>query len=233
MDGEGLTKLKTGRKQTGHLYYIQMKLYPGQKTESRKCFCTSSSKENWTTTRRFRKLSAIIIKDANIKLQKAQEKHKQLATSLGPKVTKHNKSWSQYSTQYKSQQKKQIASNVCISLKFTENTHFQPSNVEMRNIETNEMLSIHQDGSITLIKPQRTSENNNTITKQTLYVKERFNISDKAYHELSIVHPSLPRWLTLNKTSKEMDCNSTICPTSGPILGIQQSLKYGTARFKL
>ena len=103
----------------------------------------------------------------------------------------------------------------------------------MRNIETNEMLSIHQDGSITLIKPQRTSENNNTITKQTLYVKERFNISDKAYHELSMVHPSLPRWLTLNKTSKEMDYNSTICPTPEPILGIQQSLKYGTAQFKL
>ena len=33
MDGEGLTKLKTGRKQTGHLYYIQMKLYPGQKKQ--------------------------------------------------------------------------------------------------------------------------------------------------------------------------------------------------------
>ena len=38
-----------------------------------------------------------------------------------------------------------------------------------------------------------------------------------------MVHPSLPRWSTLNKTSKEMDCNSAICPMPGPILGIQQS----------
>ena len=165
------------------------------------------------------------LKAANTKLQKVEEEHKQLATSLGPKVTKHNKSWSQYSAQYKSQQRRQIASDVCTALKFTENIHFRPSNIEMQNIETNEMLSIHQDGSTTSIKPQALSENKDTTIKQTLYVKERFNISDKAYHELSMVHPLLPRWSTLNKTSKEMDCNSAIYPTPGPILGIQQSLK--------
>lgn len=165
------------------------------------------------------------LKAANTKLEKVEKECKQLATSLGPKVTKHNKSWSQYSAQYKSQQKRQIASDVCTALKFTEKTHFHPTNIEMKNIETNEMLSIHQDGTTTPIKPQASSENKDSIIKQTLYVKERFNISDKAYHELSMVHPSLPRWSTLNKTSKEMNCNNAICPTPGPILGIQQSLK--------
>ena len=87
------------------------------------------------------------------------------------------------------------------------------------------MLLILQDGSITSTQPQPLSENRDTINKQTLYVKEKFNIFDKAYHELSMVHPSLPRWSTLNKISKDMDCNSTIFPTPGPILGIQQSLK--------
>ena len=46
------------------------------------------------------------LKAANIKLHKVEEKHKQLATSLISKVTKHHKSWSQYSAQYKRQQKK-------------------------------------------------------------------------------------------------------------------------------
>ena len=165
------------------------------------------------------------LKAANIKLHKVEEKHKQLATSLNSKVTKHHKSWSQYSAQYKRQQKKQIASNVCTALKFTENTHFRPSEIQLQNIETNDILSIHLDGSFTSTKPKSLSENKDTIIKQTLYVKERFNISDKAYHELSMVHPSLPCWSTINKTSKEMDCNSTICPTPGPILGLQQSLK--------
>ena len=40
-----------------------------------------------------------------------------------------------------------------------------------------------------------------------------------------MIHPSLPCWSTLHKTSKEMDCNSAICPTPGPVIGIQQSLK--------
>ena len=121
------------------------------------------------------------LKDANIKLQKAQEKHK---------VTKRNKSWSQYSAQYKRPQIKQLANDVCTELKFTEITHFQPSNIEMRNAETNEMLLILQDGSITSTQPQPSSEYRDTINKQTLYVKEKFNISDKAYHELHIYGPS-------------------------------------------
>ena len=95
----------------------------------------------------------------------------------------------------------------------------------MRNAETNETLLILQDGSITSTQPQPSSESRDTINKQTLYVKEKFNISDKTYHELSMVHPSLPRWSTSNKISKDMDCNSTIFRTPGAILGIQQSLK--------
>ena len=126
-----------------------MKSYQGQRSESGKYFCTNSSEENCKTTRKLKSCQQSL-KDANIKLQKAQEKHQQLITSLGPKVTKHNKSWSQYSAQYKRQQKKQLANDVCTALKFTEKTHFQPSNIEMRNAETNEMLLILQDGSITV-----------------------------------------------------------------------------------
>ena len=60
------------------------------------------------------------LKDANSKLQKAEKENKQLATSLGPKITKHNKSWSQY----RSKQKKQIANDVCTALKFTKKLTF-------------------------------------------------------------------------------------------------------------
>ena len=68
------------------------------------------------TTREFGKL----LKSVNTKLEKVEKENKQLATLPGPKATKHNKSWSQYSAQYKSQQKRQIASDVCTALKFME-----------------------------------------------------------------------------------------------------------------
>ena len=125
--------------------------------------------------------------------------------------------------QYKRKQKKQIASDIHTTLTFTENTYFTPSRIELKNKETNEELTISQDGSIATT-PSSICDTQ-TLAKHTLYVKERFNISNTAYHELSMIHLSLPSWSALNKISKQMDTKSTIRPTPGPIIGIQQSLK--------
>ena len=162
------------------------------------------------------------LKDANKKLKEAEETNERLSLN---KVSKHNKSWSEYSAQHKRKHKKQIASDIHTALKFTENTHFIPSRIELKNKETNEQLTISQDGSIATTKQLSSPCETQTIAKQTLYVKERFNISNTAYHELSMIHPLLPSWSALNTISKEMDARSTIRPTPGPIIGIQQSLK--------
>ena len=61
-------------------------------------------------------------------------------------------------------------------------------------------------------------------------VKEKINISNTAYQELSMIHPPLPHWCALNKIFKQIDSSSTIQPTPGPMLGVQQSL---TPRLKL
>ena len=161
------------------------------------------------------------LKATNKKLKEAKETNKRLSLN---KVSKHNKSWSEYSAQYKRKQSKQIASDVCTPLKFTENTHFVPSRIQLKNKETNEELTISQDGSIATTKQPSSPCETQTIVKQTLYVKERFNISNTACHKLSMIHSSLLSWSAL-KISKEMDTRSTIRPTPGPIIGIQQSLK--------
>ena len=74
-------------------------------------------------------------------------------SSLTPRVLKHNKSWSEYTAQYKRKQKKQIASKVSTALKFTDNTFFQPVRIDLVNKETNELLSLDKDGSVT--QPQK------------------------------------------------------------------------------
>ena len=56
-------------------------------------------------------------------------------------------------------------------------------------------------------------------------MKERFNISDKAYHELSMIHPELPCWYTINKEAKRLNSECDIFPTPGPVMGVQQSLR--------
>ena len=164
-----------------------------------------------------------LLKDANAQLTKAEET---TARITSPRVVKHNKSWSEYTAQYKRKQKKQIANKVSTALKFTDNTFFQPVRIDLVNKETDELLSVDKHGSI--IHPQKQLsllENKDSVIEQTLYVKERFNVSDKAYHELSMVNPSLPCWSALHKVSKQIDSKCHIYTIPGPILGIQQSLK--------
>lgn len=95
----------------------------------------------------------------------------------------------------------------------------------MVNKDTNELITVNNNGSLEKLKERLTPENKDAIVKQTLYVKERFNVSDKAYHELSMIHPSLPCWSTINKAAKNITSCCDIYPTPGPILGVQQSLK--------
>ena len=112
------------------------------------------------------------------------------------------------------------------ALKFTDNTFFQPVRIDLVNKETNELLSVDKDGSITQPQKQLSlPENKDNLIKQILYVKERFNVSDTAYHELSMVNPSLPCWSALHKVSKQIDSKCDIYAIPGPILGIQRSLK--------
>ena len=59
----------------------------------------------------------------------------------------------------------------------------------MVNKEITELVTINDNSSLEKLKEQLTPENKDTIVKQTLYVKERFNVSDKAYHELSMNYP--------------------------------------------
>ena len=108
---------------------------------------------------------------------------------------------------------------MCTALKFTENGFYKVSRVELINKETNE-ISVSQDGSVIKSeKPHSPIDHSDAISKQPLYVKEKFIISNTAYQELSMIHPPLPRWCALNKISKQIDSSSTIRPTPGPMLG--------------
>jgi len=93
------------------------------------------------------------------------------------------------------------------------------------NKDTNELITVNSNGSLEKLKKQPTPENKDTIVRQTLYVKERYNISDKAYHELSMIHPSLPCWSTIHTVAKSINSCCDVYSTPGPILGVQQSLK--------
>ena len=135
---------------------------------------------------------------------------------------KRNKIWSEYSPQYQRKKRKQIANDVQVALSFMKDENFQHSKVELKNRETGEILSVGSDGSTTLERAQTPSDN---LVEKTLYIKERFNVSNTVYHELAMVNNALPRSYALTKMVKELDSQSIIRPTPGTtVTGVQQSL---------
>ena len=65
---------------------------------------------------------------------------------------------------------------------------------------------MHGDGR-TLVQKTHTSEPENLVAK-TLYIKERYNVSNTAYYELAMVNSSLPRSYAITKAAKELDTMS-------------------------
>ena len=113
---------------------------------------------------------------------------------------------------------------MCTAFTLVEDEVFKPSRVELVNDETKEILVVDDKGKTTIQKPQAECEEEVKV-EQTLYIKEKFNISNKAYHELSMVNKTMPRSCTVTKCARELDSHSQIKLTPGNTQGVQQSLK--------
>jgi len=54
-------------------------------------------------------------------------------------------------------------------------------------------------------------------------VKDKFSISDKAFHELSSIVPVLPKFCQVKKIAQTMNSEIEIKPTPNNIMGVKQS----------
>ena len=110
--------------------------------------------------------------------------------------------------------------DVQAALSFIEDENFTPTQVKLCNNYTNDVVIV-EDGKVTAVE---SNENPTTCSvEHTLYVKEKFGISNQAYHELDMV--DLPRMYALKKEAKELDSESQIWSTPGEAIGVQQSLR--------
>ena len=74
-----------------------------------------------------------------------------------------------------------MASDVYTALKFIEDECFAVKNVVLTNKETGEVVSIKKDGHTENINEKVTEKE---TTERTLYIKDKYNLSNQAYHEL-------------------------------------------------
>lgn len=190
-----------------------------------------SSKPKYAKVESDLKESKKKLKDMTNQVQLLNRSNKKLSLALKangvsnastPVRGRGKKKWTQYSSQYQRKKRKQIAQDVRSALSFVADDNFEHTKVELRNSESGEVLTVHNDGR-TLVQKQHSPEPQNLVSK-TLYIKERYNLSNTAYHELAMVNSSLPRSYALTKAARELDALSIIRPTPGKVHGVQQSL---------
>ena len=107
------------------------------------------------------------------------------------------------------------------ALSFAEDKHFTPTKVSFMKKTTGESMTADRNGKAT----QEKEATENSVVKKTLYIKERYKISNETYHEFSMANPSLPNSSSIIKEAKKLDKKSSICTTPGSGLGVQQSIR--------
>ena len=170
------------------------------------------------------------LKGVTNQLHALEDSSKRFSAALRDKgepssTSRRKKAWSDCSVQYQRKKRREIASDVKTALSFTENEDFAPIRVDLVHKDTGDVLSIEQDGSTEIRKATDPECSSDDIVDKTLYIKDRFNVSNQTYHELAMVNKELPRSSALTKRARELGAESIIHPTPGKNIGVQQSLK--------
>lgn len=126
--------------------------------------------------------------------------NKQLDQESVSKPKRKRTDFSILSRQQQWSRKKQLSRDVNKALSFMENDGIKASAVKFVHTKTNqtEVLDV-QTGKYTI---ENTDASKNIDIEVVLYVKEKFGLSDSAYHELSMICRQLPRACQLKALAK-------------------------------
>ena len=156
-----------------------------------------------------------ILKDANKFLQEA---------SGSTKVHLNLKSWEDCSRQQHHNRKKSLASKIENALSFCEDKGFKPCSVELQNVDTGDSEVLDMSTGSYSNKENKVCDPTSKVYS-SLYVKDKYSISDQAYHELSTVVSDLPRSYQVKRVAQEINSGYEITQAPNGVLGVQQSLK--------
>ena len=100
-----------------------------------------------------------------------------------------SKHWNSYSRQQQSSKRKAYARNIKAAVSCCE-SHFKP---EIENIDTGNREIIDLESGSFSSKPVDHQISDRTKIQFALYVKDKFSLSDEAYHEMTMLTQDLPR----------------------------------------
>jgi len=111
-------------------------------------------------------------------------------------------------------------------LHFCEGKGFKAHSVELHNVNTGniEVLNV-SIGTFSDKENLVSAGSSDDKVHSTLYVKDKFSISDQAFHELSSIASDLPKSCQVKKLAQTLNSEFEIKPAPNKILGVQQSLR--------
>ena len=154
------------------------------------------------------------------------QSNKRLSSTVAQDNTprKKRRELSTVSRQQQWSRKKQIHTDVSQALLFLEDEGVKASHVALIHAHTNKTETLDLNSGTYHTSSLETNINNDDDDDDlVLYVKDRFGLSDAAYHELSMVCEKLPRSWRLKHLAKHINSKYEIKPCPNNV-GVQQSL---------
>ena len=102
---------------------------------------------------------------------------------------------------------------------------YTPVKVEMLNQTTGEYETLTLGSDILGPELNSVSENNLDIVNMMLLVRDRCDVSSRAYHEMASICQSMPKHYKLKRQIQELNKLWNIQPTPSETIGVQQSLE--------
>ena len=158
----------------------------------------------------------------------ANEKlRKELSTVTNTHVSKRRSTGTDYSERHSRRLKRHRADTCCASLGWLEKEGYVPLKLEALNTKTGdvEAIVLNPERSEEVFGQSEITDNELDTINMLLFVKDKYDVSGRAYHEFATVCKQLPRHYKLKRRISELNTLWSIRPTPNGTCGVQQSLK--------
>ena len=228
-----LSKLETGPRYRFKVYYNEVDVHQ-LKDENSQLRGEKRKLEESLVQENSKRLR--VDEKAREALEKAEKKgafYKKKFTQLAKKVIKNGKKgrgpakkkFNDYSKHHQKRIKNQLKEECQTTLSFLGLYNFIATKIEVLNSETNqyETFNLVGEGELPFTESDPKALDNDDIDNinMWLYLKDKFNISNEAWHEIAIKANGLPNTYSIKKRINELNSKWNLKPTPGDAEGVQ------------
>ena len=163
------------------------------------------------------------------KFKQLVKKIARLSTTKKSRGPAKNKTFDSYTKQHQTRVKRQLKEQCETALSFLGQYQFAPSRIEMQNMETRKVESFcfSEDDTGPLLADgldeKAVDEQQISDLNMWLYLKDKFQISNEAWHELAMKSGETPNLYKILKHMRTMNSKWDLKPTPGKAEGVQIS----------